>query len=306
MSQTINTINTINTIESIESIESINSINTILNSISPISMINTILEHSYPDECNACLKIQHWFRKHQNSDTDSDDDDDAIVAQCMLLPNEIQWKIQSYLSNPTADIIKANLETFYVCKDCKTLCVTDDHLWFCKKCLYWFMDYEREARACEAVNGMGFIKNNSIGSKRWLTKSPQSFTWKYHVYFQFQDNDSGIEEHDNTIFDDIKEARECFVEYCQDEHHLPNGYTDDDHYEKNLVYMDKFKWFNTDDEDTDMYDNDYDNAECFEYDGEQYLNYTVVQLKAKCKEYGFKRYSTMRKKELLFLLFTAQ
>ena len=43
-----------------------------------------------------------------------------------------------------------------------------------------------------------------------------------------------------------------------------------------------------------------------EYDGKQYLNYTVVQLKAKCKEYGLKDYSTMRKKELLFLLFTAQ
>ena len=85
------------------------------------------------------------------------------------------------------------------------------------------MDFEREARACEAANEMGFIKNNSIGSKRWLTKSPQSFTWKYHVYFQFPNDDSGIEEHDN-LFDDIKEAREYFVELCQDEHHLPNGY----------------------------------------------------------------------------------
>ena len=171
------------------------------------------------------------------------------------------------------------------------------------------MDYEREARACEAANGMGFIKNNSIGSKRWLTKSPQSFTWKYHVYYSFHattsyDDEENMNDYGNIIFDDIKEARECFVEYCQDEEfHAPNS---DDITGKTLVYMDKFKWFNTDDEDTDMYDNDYDNAECFEYDGEQYLNYTVVQLKAKCKEYGFKRYSTMRKKELLFLLFTAQ
>ena len=33
-----------------------------------------------------------------------------LSSKVMMLPHELQWKIQSYLSNPTADIIKANVK----------------------------------------------------------------------------------------------------------------------------------------------------------------------------------------------------